>query len=116
MLISRYDYWLWVRKKGSQLRYNVTSVTFGRGRRHPQSLICALSQAVITSRNSQHLSLRFGIIQIAGTDARRTGAVAPALGIIGQTSRHPGPQSRAPRSPLPSNETLGPGLYVRIDA
>ena len=55
----------------------------GRRRRRPQSLLSTLGKAVIASRNSQHLPLRFGIVQFAGTGARLAGAVAPVLGIFG---------------------------------
>ena len=60
----------------------------GRQRRRTRSFLRALGEAVIASRNSQHLSFRYRIIQIAGTSARLLGAVAPALGIIRQAGRH----------------------------
>jgi hypothetical protein len=59
-----------------------------RGCRRPQSLLRTLGKAVIASRNSQHLPLRFGIIQFAGTDARLVGAVALVLSVIGQGNPH----------------------------
>jgi hypothetical protein len=41
-----------------------------------------LGNTVMASRNSQHLSLRFVIVQFGGTDPRLVGAVAQVLGII----------------------------------
>jgi hypothetical protein len=53
-----------------------------------EPLLGSLSKAFITASNSQHLSLRFGIIHFGGTSARLLGAVAPVRGIIGQSGRH----------------------------
>jgi hypothetical protein len=46
------------------------------GRRHRAHIRSTLGKAAIASRNSLHLSLRFGIVQFAGTDARLMGGYA----------------------------------------
>jgi hypothetical protein len=59
-----------------------------RRRRGAQSFLLTLSKAVIASRNSQHLSLRYRIIQFAGASARFLSAIAPVLGIVDRSGRH----------------------------